>query len=33
MTVNNKPVRRKDLESGDVITIGDSIIVFDDGDV
>jgi Mg-chelatase subunit ChlD len=28
--VNNQPVKRKKLEPGDVITIGDSTVVFDD---
>lgn len=28
--VNNQPVKRKELEPGDVITIGDSTVVFDD---
>jgi pSer/pThr/pTyr-binding forkhead associated (FHA) protein len=28
--VNNQPVKRKKLEPGDVLSIGDSTVVFDD---
>lgn len=33
LTVNNKPVQTKELESGDVINVGGTKIVFDDGEV
>jgi Ca-activated chloride channel family protein len=33
LTVNNKPVKNKKLEAGDVINVGGTTIVFDDGKV
>ena len=33
LTVNNKPVKTKLLEPGDVINVGGTTIVFDDGEV
>ncbi len=33
LTVNNRPVKTKVLESGDVIDVGGATIVFDDGEV
>ena len=30
ISVNNKPVKKKDLESGDVINVGGTVIVFDE---
>jgi pSer/pThr/pTyr-binding forkhead associated (FHA) protein len=33
VTVNNKDVKQKKLEAGDVINVGGTTIVFDDGEV
>jgi hypothetical protein len=33
LTVNNRPVKTKVLEPGDVIDVGGATIVFDDGEV
>jgi len=32
ITVNNRQVKKKSLEAGDVINVGGTIIVFDDDD-
>jgi Ca-activated chloride channel family protein len=33
LTVNNKPVKKRNLEDGDVINVGGTTIVFDGGDI
>jgi hypothetical protein len=33
LTVNNRPVKARKLEAGDVIDVGGATIVFDDGEV